>query len=174
MRILAEIDRQSNVPHYGKIARREAVRGVIPRGQELLMVHSTFDGGYKFPGGGIEQDEPHETALYREIGEENGAELLSILQEYGKTIEYDFPVEKNYDVFCMTSYCYICEINPNLGDQHLDAYEAELGFAPSWVNIDVAIKNNYSILNSSDRKTQWWVRRETQVLELIKKELAQA
>lgn len=173
MRILAEIDRRLNVPHQGKAVCREAVRAIILRGQELLMIHSTVDGDYKFPGGGVELDEPHEAALKREIAEESGAELLSIRQEFGKMIEYDYPIETIYDVFCMTSYYYLCEVNPELGDQNLDDYEAELGFTPIWINIDSAIQNNKAILGSANRKVQRWVQRETQVLELVKNELIQ-
>lgn len=170
MRILAEIDRRPYVPHEGKIICREAVRAIIIRGRELLLVHSRVNGDYKFPGGGVEEDECQESALIREVAEECGGQVNSKPQPFGKVLEFDFPTEKEFDSFCMTSYYFTCEIDPILGAQKLDEYEARLGFVPEWVNIDDAIKNNQTLL-SSGRKTERWVKRETRVLEIIRKEL---
>jgi len=170
MRILAEIDRTPNVPHSGKSVCREAVRAVILRGRELLLVHSTVDGDYKFPGGGIQYGECPDSALVREVAEECGGHILSTPMPFGKVLEFDQPIERDLDVFCMTSYYYRCEIDPVLGEQHLDDYEAELGFVPVWVDIDAAIENNRSLL-ASGKPTERWVRRETQVLEIIKAEM---
>ena len=52
MKILAEIHRRKGINLLGKTIHRIAVRGVILRGQNLLMVHSSVVGDYKFPGGG--------------------------------------------------------------------------------------------------------------------------
>lgn len=49
---------------------REAVRGIIKHENKLLMVYSSKDGDYKFPGGGVDVGETHEEALVREIREE--------------------------------------------------------------------------------------------------------
>jgi hypothetical protein len=53
------------------IYHREAVRAVVLKDKMLLMIH-TNKGDYKFPGGGIEEDESHEEALMRELKEESG------------------------------------------------------------------------------------------------------
>ncbi|HCS40921.1 MAG TPA: DNA mismatch repair protein MutT [Anaerolineaceae bacterium] len=170
MRILAEIDRHPHVPHEGKIICREAVRAVILRGSELLLVHSKVNGDYKFPGGGVQEDEDQESALIREVAEESGGRITTPPQPFGKVQEYDFPAEKEFTSFCMTSYYYLCEIEPVLGTQQLDEYEARLGFVPEWVNIDKAIENNQALL-ASDRKIERWVMRETRVLEIVRDEL---
>ena len=52
------------------------------------MIYSPVNGDYKFPGGGIEPNEPHIETLRREIREESGATLTQITGEFGKTIEY--------------------------------------------------------------------------------------
>jgi 8-oxo-dGTP diphosphatase len=39
------------------VVRRTAVRAVIRRGDELLMIHSSVGGDFKFPGGGLEPGE---------------------------------------------------------------------------------------------------------------------
>ncbi len=170
MRTLAEIDRHPLVPHDGKLICREAVRAIILRGNELLLIHSTVNGDYKFPGGGVQEDEDQQSALVREVAEESGGCVIATPQPFGKVQEYDFPTEKEFTTFCMTSYYYLCEIEPLLGAQQLDEYEARLGFVPEWVAIDAAIKNNLALLTSG-KKIERWVKRETQVLEIVRDEL---
>ena len=53
MRILAEIRRADGINIHGKTIHRTAVRGIILRGQNLLMIYSSTVGDYKFPGGGL-------------------------------------------------------------------------------------------------------------------------
>ena len=171
MKILAEIDRTPNVPHIGNIVTREAVRGIILKGDQILLIHSIIDGDYKFPGGGVQKEESHFEALKREIAEESGAVLLAAPNEFGKVIEYDRPIEKNRDVFRMTSYYYLCQVDPTLGMQDLEDYEAELGFTPVWVTINEAVQNNRELLNDQTRSHQRWVKRETIVLELVRDQL---
>ena len=55
----------------GSVFRRVAVRGIIERDGKYLIIHSKY-GDYKFPGGGMEQGEPLEQTLEREIKEETG------------------------------------------------------------------------------------------------------
>lgn len=170
MRTLAEIDRHPNVPREGKSICREAVRAVIIRGRDLLLVHSRVNGDYKFPGGGVEEDEFQESALIREVAEESGGRVTSKPQPFGKVLEFDFPTEKEFTSFCMTSYYYLCEVDRVLGPQQLDDYEARLGFVPEWVDINTAIANNQALLNSG-KKIERWVMRETRVLEIVRDEL---
>jgi 8-oxo-dGTP diphosphatase len=169
-RLLAEIDRHQGVPHGGRLVEREAVRGIILRGAEILLIHSKVEGDYKFPGGGVNH-ETHYSALKREIAEESGAELLRIKDTFGCVIEYAYPIEKGFDAFKMTSYYYVCEIDPQLRDQHLDAYEAELGFTPQWIDIDAAIQNNEKLKELQKMDAPRWLDRETTVLKLIRNEI---
>lgn len=166
MELLKEIVKKQGINFDGKAICREAVRGVIVKGRTLLMIYSSKNGDYKFPGGGIDTGETHEAALVREIREESGATVLSINGELGKVIEYDIPKEKNYDVFKMISYYYICEVGSNFGEQSLDKYEKDLGFTPVWVDIDEAISVNQMLIDSNSSSR--WTRRETFVLKYIK------
>ncbi len=70
MNILAEIHRAEGINIHGKTIHRSAVRAVICRGRELLMVYSANVGDYKFPGGGVDSGESHAQALAREVLEE--------------------------------------------------------------------------------------------------------
>jgi 8-oxo-dGTP pyrophosphatase MutT (NUDIX family) len=164
--ILTEIHRDEGIDIYGKTIHRTAVRAVIQRGRDLLMVFSSAVGDYKFPGGGVDTDESHQQALARELREECGAELLSVDGGLGAIIEYKFPKEKDFDVFKMTSHYYFCRIKDRFAEQKLDDYEADLGFKPVWVDIDEAVRKNKSLLNAEEPPD--WLRREIFALEYIK------
>ena len=171
MKLLKEIFRKQGINLKGKTIYREAVRGIIIDNEKLLMIYSSKDGDYKFPGGGVEIGETYEETLIREVKEESGATITKILKDFGKVLEYDRPSEKEFEVFKMTSYYYVCRVNTLLGAQSLDKYEQELGFKPIWVDVDDAITNNKSIMNSNQNEIPRWTNRETYILELIKEEL---
>ena len=167
MELLKEIVRKQGINFAGKTVYREAVRGVNIKDRTLLMIYSSKDGDYKFPGGGVDAGETYETALVREIREECGATVLSFNAELGKVIEFDVPIiEENYDVFKMVSFYYICEVNPNFGEQSLDQYEKDLGFEPIWVDISKAISTNQMLIDSNNFPR--WTPRETFVLKYVK------
>jgi 8-oxo-dGTP pyrophosphatase MutT (NUDIX family) len=165
MKILTEIHRAKGINISGKTVHRTAVRAVIQRGHDLLMVYSSNVGDYKFPGGGVDLGESHEQALARELREECGASLLSLDGELGAVIEYNFAEEKEFDVFKMTSHYYFCRAGDDFGLQKLDDYEKDLGFKPEWICINDAISANRSLLDAD--KIPEWLGREVFILEHI-------
>lgn len=169
MNILAEIHRAEGINIHGKTIHRSAVRAVICRGRELLMVYSANVGDYKFPGGGVGAGESHAQALEREVLEECGAALARMGEEIGAVIEYNLPVEADFDVFKMTSQYYFCEVVDGFGLQKLDDYEKNLGFKPQWVDVGEAIRINKVLMNSNNRPE--WLRREIFVLEHLERML---
>ena len=169
MQILTEIHRAEGVNTNGKTVHRTAVRAVILRGRNLLMVHSSTIGDYKFPGGGVDAGETHEQALRREIHEECGALLIQFGQSIGSVIEYDYPMELDYDAFKMTSHYYLCQVGGDFGTQKLDGYEKDLGFKPVWMDVDESILANRLLLDSDNPPE--WLKREIFVLEYIRQNL---
>src|SRR5574338_1683630 len=169
MHILTEIHRSAGVNAHGKTVYRTAVRGVIMRGKNLLMIYSSNVGDYKFPGGGVADGETHAQALSREIEEECGACVTHIGLEIGAVVEYDVAVEDDFDTFKMTSHYYRCAVQDGFGIQKLDDYEQDLGFKPVWIEIDRAIQYNQTLLDS-DRIPEW-LHREIFVLEYIQQHL---
>ena len=133
--MIAEIDRHKGVNRTGKAVKREAVRAIILRGGEILLLYAKATGDYKFPGGGVFQGARHEEALSRELMEECGAELLQIHRPFGKVVEYAFPREPDFEVYRMASYYYFCAIGAELGQQHLERYELDLGLERNWTAI---------------------------------------
>jgi len=133
------------------------------------MIHSSNVGDYKFPGGGVAEGESHAQALCREVQEECGTSVLHIGSEIGAIIEYDIPIEKDFDVFKMTSHYYRCDVEGEFGAQKLDDYEQELGFKPVWIDIEKVIQLNKALLHSEEIPE--WLRREIFVLEYIQQNL---
>lgn len=171
MKLLKEILHNQAIKRNGRTISREAVRAIIVENRMLLMVYSEKNGDYKFPGGGIEDGESHATALIREVEEEVGGQAIEIIKPFGKVIEYDLSIEKEYEVFKMTSYYYWCRVGGWCGAQTLDMYEKELGFTPVWVEIDAAIQTNTALLQDPHRYSPRWVSRELEVLQQVRAEL---
>ena len=71
MRLLFSID-MKNYRKDGITRVRNSVRGIIIRDNQIAMIHSRRFDYYKVPGGGIENNETHYGALYRELIEETG------------------------------------------------------------------------------------------------------
>lgn len=168
MKILTEIFRDPGLDIYGKADHRTAVRAVAIRRKKLLMVYSPVNGDYKFPGGGVSKNEKPEYALKREVQEECGMNLTHILQAIGCIIEYAIPMKKNFDVFKMTSSYYLCEVDAEAFEQHLDPYEKKLGFQPVWVDIDSALQANKLLLQSEPKEPPVWTAREVFMLGYLK------
>jgi 8-oxo-dGTP pyrophosphatase MutT (NUDIX family) len=179
MKLLTILECQKNLNKSGKTFYRQAVRGIIigaPTGEaamdrRLLLIYSAKNGDYKFPGGGVMENESFQQALEREILEECGAHLAQIVGEFGKVIEYDLPMEEGYEVFKMDSYYYLCEIEPKFSAPRFDVYEQELGFSPVWVDVDTAIEANMAILKSPTLEQPRWTKRDTWMLKYVKRRL---
>lgn len=153
------------------IIKRNAVRGVIIKGNKILMIHSN-QGDYKLPGGGIEQGETHQEAVKREIEEETGYKCKAVNEMIGKVLERKRDKNDNLKCFEMESFFYCCEVYSKKGIQKLDDYEKDLDFTPIWIDINEAINKNKNLLESKfDIENNYlvWVKRENYVLEQINK-----
>jgi 8-oxo-dGTP pyrophosphatase MutT (NUDIX family) len=167
--ILTTILRADGVNLHGMTVHRTAVRGVIQRGRDLLLVHSTNVDDYKFPGGGVDAGESHAQALRREVQEECGASVTQIGDEIGAVIEYNLAKDADYDTFQMTSHYYRCEVEDGFGAQKLEGYERDLGFQPVWISIEKALERNKTLQHAGNIPE--WLRRENFVLEYLKKSM---
>jgi 8-oxo-dGTP diphosphatase len=165
MPILIALHRADGVNIHGKTVPRTAVRAVIQRGQNFLMIYSSNVGDYKFPGGGVDEGETHAQAVCREVLEECGATVTRVGDEIGAVIEYNFAQEAEFDTFKMTSHYYRCDVDDGFGAQNLIGYEIDLGFQPVWISIEDALEQNKTLLHSAHSPE--WLKREIFVLEYL-------
>jgi 8-oxo-dGTP pyrophosphatase MutT (NUDIX family) len=141
---------------------RIAVRGVLFRGSQLLLLRSRH-GDYKFPGGGVEAGETMTSALQREFLEECGLRSVEVGLAMGLTVEFLRAAEPEYEVFKMTSHYFFCSGGVDGGSQELEDYESELELTPQWVTVDEALEANQAVAERGVG-VQRWLARETQVL----------
>jgi 8-oxo-dGTP pyrophosphatase MutT (NUDIX family) len=167
MNVLHKIFHKKDLNLSGRAVIREAVRGIIFDQEKLFMVFSKKNGDYKFPGGGLKKGENYRKALVREIREETGVENISIGQAFGMVVEYDLPLEKEYDLFKMTSRYFHCSAGNMIGRQQLDLYEQDLGFTACWISVEEALKTNRKLLYEKSSEIPRWIRRETFILEQL-------
>jgi 8-oxo-dGTP diphosphatase len=170
MAFFAQIEHVSGLRRDGRTLRRAAVRAVIADGRRLLLIYARQTGEYKFPGGGVGAGETQRQAVIREAREEAGAVVLCVGECLGEIVEYDRPVEPELDLFQMTSTYFRCEIAPGLACQRLDAYEADLGYVPVWIEAAEALRHNQALLAAPLPGLPRWVQRDTQVLEFLVKD----
>jgi len=150
----------------GKIILRNAIRAIILKENTILMIFLGKTNEYKFPGGGIEENETIEEALKREVLEEVGYNVVKIGKKIGIITEYGIALEDKNNIFKMISEYYTVNIDYNQINQKLDNYEKELLFKPCWVEIEKAYKANRIIIENKCDSTPW-IKRETRVLEIL-------
>lgn len=164
MKLLYEFDYKD----YDKCIRtyeRNAVRAIIRKGNDIAMVKSDKEGYYKFPGGGMEENESRIDALIRETLEETGLSIIpETIKEYGYTTEkrkstYDFD-----EVFIQNSYYYTAEVSDSISKLSLDDYEKALGYHLEFVPFEIAYEANKKIGKNYHSS---FILREAKVLEIL-------
>ena len=155
--------------------RRETVRAVIINNDnQVLLVYSHLFNDYTFPGGGIKSHETHEEALKRELREELGANKFVVHAYFGDTEEIRYGIHQSNDTYCQISHYYLVHILET-GAQHLIERERLHGLEPRWIEIDVAITHNLSVIQD-EKHTQKGLKtvliRENEVLNYIKERLS--
>ncbi|MCP8615695.1 NUDIX hydrolase [Salirhabdus salicampi] len=157
---------EPKIKNFMGTIQREAVRAILITNNNILLVQSNR-GDYKFPGGGVEDNESHYNGLIREVREETGYINCIVKDKVGIVIERKVDEYDNNVLFQMTSHYYFCELtNEEKLTQQLDDYESILGFTPKWVSLDDAIKQNENLIKEFEKNS--WLKRETFVLKEVK------
>ncbi|ANU21062.1 hypothetical protein BBI15_13135 [Planococcus plakortidis] len=157
---------EKGLKKINKIFERKAVRAVIMSGHNILLVQSNR-GDYKFPGGGVEENESDTEGLVREIREETGYINCEVKEWVGTVIERRSDEYEMDVVFEMTSHYYIAELkNEEKLPLQLDDYESVLDFTPEWVALEEAILQNERLIQQVERNS--WLKRETFVLKQLR------
>lgn len=168
MKQLLEIDLK-DYENCDKIFRRPSVRAIILKdNNKIALVYSKKEKYYKFPGGGIKQDENKKEALVREVREEVGLIVIpESICEFGSVMRRQRSNVSPNTIFEQENYYYTCKTKNQIVDQELDNYEAEAGFMLKFVSLDEAILVN-STYKSENYFNEIMIMRETKVLQIVK------
>ena len=153
-----------------KVFSRPSARGIIVRDGKLALVYSRKEKYYKFPGGGIKHGEDPKTALVREVRGEVGLTVIpDSIAEFGSVMRRH---KSNYEpdtVFEQENFYYVCAVEDEIAEQHLDDYEKKAEFTLQFTDIDEAIRVNdaYSSENLFDHIM---IKRELRVLQIIREQ----
>ncbi|KAK0733013.1 NUDIX hydrolase domain-like protein [Lasiosphaeria miniovina] len=90
---------------------------------EVAIIHAKRDNYYKFPGGGIDPDEEHETAVHQEMKEETGC-LIKLRQGGCVTITEEYRSDLH-----QLSHCYSADLVDDSGAPALTEDEAKRAMA---------------------------------------------
>lgn len=152
------------------VAERIATRAIVLNGAQILLMYTRRYNDYSLPGGGVDEGETLQNALLRELAEETGARNIRVLAEFGRVDEYRPWYRNDIDVIFMRSYCYLCQIDSELGTPQLEDYEHANGMQVGWVNIYDAIAHNKAVMASEAASNGLSIMRETLLLETIANE----
>ena len=150
-------------------SRRDSARAIIRMGDDKLsLVYATKLGYYKFPGGGIHQDEDKSAALIREVQEEVGLVVIpQTIKEYGVVHRFQKSGKIADTVFVQDSFYYTCDVESDkIINQNLDDYEDKAGFELRIVSIKEALDANLKYRDDDDFNIVM-ISRDTRVFAML-------
>lgn len=153
-----------------KLVERHAARGIVIKGDNILLLYTRRYHDYSLPGGGIDEGEDEIAGLIRELSEETGAQGVRNVKAFARYDEYRPWYKADADIIYMISHCYVCEIDEVLGNTAYESHEVSNGMKPLWINIYEAIAHNEAVIANSNKKGLSIVR-ETFMLKVIAEEL---
>lgn len=170
MKQLFEIDLHDYDEKYS-VFRRPSARGVIMINNKIALVYSKKEKYYKFPGGGIKENEDMKNALIREVREEVGLNVIpDSIRDFGSVMRRQ---KSNYSpntIFEQENFYFFCNTENEIIEQELDDYEREAEFSLRFVDIDDAIRSNQEY-HSEDLFDEIMIKRELRVLQMVKEYL---
>lgn len=149
-----------------KLIERHAARGIVVRGESILLLYTERYHDYTLPGGGVDDGEDEVACLIRELEEETGAQGVCNVKPFARYDEYRPWYKPGADIIHMISHCYVCEIDDELGATALESHEVSNGMRPAWMNIYEAIAHNEEVMAHSEKKGLS-IERETFLLKEI-------
>ncbi|MTD62924.1 NUDIX domain-containing protein, partial [Blautia luti DSM 14534] len=79
MQLITEIVHPELKSKQGRVFRRHAARGIVMRGEQILLLFTERYNDFSFPGGGLDAGEDIILGLKRELEEETGAREIRVL-----------------------------------------------------------------------------------------------
>lgn len=158
-------------------SKRDSARGIIvfsdkenppfDENDKIALVYAKNKNYYKFPGGGLHEDENKVEALIREVSEEVGLSVIpDSVREYGVVPRFQKSAVFQDVIFDQESFYYFCKVDDKGHGQNLDPYEAEAGFELQVTTISHAIETNMKF-NSDNKFDLAMIVRDTNVLQML-------
>ena len=138
----------SGLNRYEKHSRvREACRGIIIDGENILLVFEIHTDQWFIPGGGVEGRETLGECCARELAEETG---ISVIPE-----ERFLTINEYYKDWLFITHYFVCRAT-GATERDLSEREASVGLEPRWISLDEAIKiyskhREYATVNEMKR-----------------------
>ena len=148
---------------------RHAARGIVVKGENILLLYTQRYHDYSLPGGGIDDGEDKVAGLIRELQEETGAQGICNVKAFGRYDEYRPWYKSDADIIHMISHFYVCDIDEELGETAFESHEVNNGMMQLWINIYQAITHNDAVIANSNKKGLS-IERETFLLRVIAEE----
>ena len=110
---------------------RTACRGIVLRGDEILLSHEARTGQYMIPGGGLEPGETDAECCAREVAEETG-----LVVETGEPV---LEIDEYYEDWKYVSFYFLC--TPiGTTERRLTEREEREGMEPRWARVEEAVE----------------------------------
>ncbi|MBD1577731.1 MULTISPECIES: NUDIX hydrolase [Vibrio] len=148
------------------IKQRLATRAIVQCDDEILLLFTERYHDYSLPGGGLDEGEDQVQGMIRELEEETGALNIRDIEPFGCYEEFRPWYKNDIDVIHMLSYCFICQVDKQLGETRYESHEINNGMRPVWINIHEAIAHNENTIAQSPKKGMS-IERETFLLKLL-------
>ena len=111
---------------------REACRGLVLRGGDVLLMYESNNGKYITPGGGREEGETPDACCAREMLEETGREV--------EPVRCFLVIEEYFDDWKHINRYYLCRCVRDTGHQQLTPGEKKAGYTPVWMPLQDALR----------------------------------
>ena len=158
-------------------SKRDSARGIIlfPKDaatniyedDKIALVYAKNFGYYKFPGGGIKNNENKIEALIREVSEEVGLTVIpESVKELGVVPRLQKSDKFKNTIFDQESFYYFCKVENENHEQNLDAYELDAGYELRIVSIKEAIEKN-KMFKTQNLFDLIMIERDTKVLQKL-------
>jgi len=174
MKLLKELIHPELTSRDGRVLRRHAARGIVLRGDRILLLFTERYNDFSLPGGGIDEGEDIIVALKRELEEETGAQDVQVKEHYGFIEEYRPYWKPQFDLMHMTSHFFLCDVAPELADARMESHEVANGMKPVWMPVSEAVNHNRQVMARQEQTMGQSIQRETFMLEKIADELVSA
>lgn len=139
---------------------RDTGRGIIIKGNMVLMSHERIPDCWSSPGGGREGDESFNTCCEREVLEETGL-IVEAKEHFATVTEY-------YDEACNTHQYFLCEIMGE-GKPSYTQGEISVDAKPEWININDLLLRLEKDIHTEGGNHRVHLREHTVLTEYLKR-----